>query len=405
MKEKQLALKRSRSQPKTPRTPKLKPSRSKLGAPSVDAEDENLLEKVWLNTVEEDCVEVLACTSQEAANLKANGRSRSAPRSHQNPTFISEPSKEPSPRQNQVKHHPSSPTMNLVMRHEEDPEIRREIELRARKEEALRASRRIQRSNKPPQDVCLKKTASELSAITSPTVFMTGRRKVRKHSSTSSIRPQQKRSNTFDDEVSLEESLLGEEIVESAPNRTVRSSSTSKSSKKHHFFSEDAADKSSSRPKSKGKQPNRRRHSSSSIASEVSCTLSEELSDLKYLYSRTATTMTRSTQDTLESGIRSARSECNADIDMRKPANQNMSSPICDRKYGTDKYAKSSNSGPSMSAASKGKMLIESVRNKGSSAAISPRHGKIVVTNVPILSKDSLDNVEVEYAGEQFGMI
>jgi hypothetical protein len=77
---------------------------------------------------------------------------------------------------------------------------------------------------------------------------------------------------------------------------------------------------------------------------------------------------------------------------------------MVEKRHGVDK---------DMSAASKGKKLIEAVRSNGhgnvakSGGSPSPRHGKIMVKSAdfPILSQDSRDNGEVEYAGEQFGMI
>lgn len=319
--------------------------------------DEKLLENVWQNTVDEDHAEILVSASRDVANKlgqhAVNGRSSSAPRLHQSPSHVSEPSQEPTPCV--VKHHPSSPTMNLVMRHDCDQGTHREMGLRARKEEALKASRRIQkRSSKLPQDVTLAKNASELSAITSPTVFA-GRKKNR------SSKKLRKHAKTFEDDLSLEESLLGEEIVDSVPP-------PQQGSKKRHFFSD--------------VQHSKERWRSSSNASEASCNTSDDVSDLKsHLYSRTATTITRATTNTETLDSASPCSEFNADIRERK---------FCGDKHN--------------SAASKGRKLIESVRK---SSKVSPRHGQIVITNVPIpiLSQDSHDNVELEYGGDQFGMI
>jgi hypothetical protein len=341
--------------------------------------DEKLLERVWLNTVDEDHVDIFACTSQEGVPAK-HTRSRSAPRLHPNPSYISEPSREGTPQG--VKHHPSSPTINLVMRHEYDPARRRELELRARQEEALKTSRHLQKS-KPPPDVTLARSdeRTEVSAITSPTIF-----KMMKRSK------QSKRKDSEDD-LSLEESLLGEDIESVQSGRL--HSAPSKSSKAHHFFSDDPE----TAQKQLRKPPAARRHHStgSTAGSDISQTGSEasEFNSHKLSRKNTATTMSRTTAthiETVDSSVASHVSECTTEVDMRKHLNQN-------RKDGSDKYF--------VSAVSKGRQLIEKNRKGGASG--SPRHGRINITNAyndfPILSQDSRDNVEVEYVGEQFGMI
>lgn len=339
---------------------------------SVSDADERLLENVWKNTVDDDNADVLPSAAHEvggkAVRPPSKARSHSAPRLHQNPSYVS-PASSPGP--SPVVHRPSSPTMNLVMRHD------REKEMRARKEEALKASRRIQQrsSTKLPQDVMLAKSASELSAITSPTVFSNAKKGGRSNSKKS----RRRQSNPVEDDVSIEGSLFGEDILQSARNNRAP---PSQGSKKQHFFSD-------------AQRSGGTRQRASSVTSEVS----DDASGLKsHMYSGTATTVTRTTTsqiDTIDSGL-SPRSEMADDLDIRKASNQSLSSGM-DRRYGGDKYS---------SAASKGRKLIESHRGRKSSN-VSPRHGQIVVTNVPtpILSQDSHDNVEVEYGGEQFGMI
>lgn len=407
-KEKELQMKKQRAR-SSARPVQQASTHQRKNRTVIDADDENWLEKVWLNTVDEERVEVLACASQDAAAAtKENGRSKSAPRPHmhhQNPSYVSQPSKEPTP--HMVKHHPSSPTMNLVMRHENDPAVRRELELRGRKEEALKASRRVKQKSKPyPHDVTLQKCASELSAITTPTVCTAGALKTKGKGTSQRSQPrqpQQREQHTekLEDDLSLE-GLLGEDIFETTKSkRQDAPTSIRKGSKKHHFFSEDTTHELKGRSKDKHAP---RRHSTSSIASEVSSNASEDVNDLRG--KSTATTLTGTTS---ASASRSPTeytgpgplSEINTEVDMWKTVNQNLSSPYgMERKYGADKYLMSTTT----SAALKGKKLIESVRGKN----VSPRHGQIVVTNVPILSQDSRDNVEVEYGGpggEQFGMI
>ena len=323
--------------------------------------DENLLEHVWKNTVNETHVPVINCASPSRETRGArNSRSSSNPRLHQNPSYISAPSRDESP-----MHRPSSPSNNLVFRHEYDEkEKSRELELRARKEEALKASRRIQRSKQPqpmqplPQDVMLARSdeRTELSAITSPTVFKVDKKSSKKKKKLS------KSSKKYDDDMSVE-SLLGEEIVDHL-QQSGRQSAPNNWSKKHHFFDSEDAGVVKQHDKSK-------RHSTSSLASG---------SDSSHMYSRnaTATTVTRTTVDSMS---QSDRSDCETYADMRT----------------SDKY--------NNSAASKGRKLLESVR-KGSTS--SPRHGRIVIKNAcidyPMLSADD-ENVEVELLGDQFGMI
>ena len=262
-------------------------------------------------------------------------------------------------------HRPSSPSNNLVFRHEYDEEEkRRELEFRARKEEALKAaSRRIQKSKQPqpmqppPQDVTLARSdeRTELSAITSPTVFKIDKKSSKKKEKSSKSRKK------LDDDMSVE-SLLGEEIMD-YQQPSGRQSAPGNSSKKQHFFAEEDAGFVKQYNKSK-------RHSTSSIASS---------SDSSHMYSRnaTATTVTRTTVDCMS---QSDRSDCETYADMRV----------------SDKY--------NNSAASKGRKLLESVR-KGT--ASSPRHGRIVVKNACIdySMLSSSDDVEVEYLGDEFGLI
>ena len=321
--------------------------------------DENLLEHVWKNTVNDIPVIKCASPSRETRGAR-NTRSSSNPRLQQNPSYISAPSRDESP-----MHRPSSPSNNLVFRHEYDErEQRRELELRARKEEALKASRRIQRSKQPqpmqplPQDVIMARSdeRTELSAITSPTVFKVDKKSSKKKKKAS------KSSKKYGDDMSVE-SLLGEEIVDHQ-QQSGRQSAPSNWSKKHHFFADGDAGVVKQHNKSK-------RHSTSSLASG---------SESSHMYSRnaTATTVTRTTMDSMS---QSDRSDCETYADMRA----------------SDKY--------NNSAASKGRKLLESVR-KGSSS--SPRHGRIVVKNAcidyPMLSAGD-ENVEVELLGDQFGLI
>jgi hypothetical protein len=206
----------------------------------------------------------------------------------------------------------------------------------------------------------------------------------------------------FEDEMSLEESLLGEEIQQdpstahTVDSDDLHSAPKQRSSKKQHFFS-DGTDEDQGKYPIKSALP-RRHHSTSSIAS--GCDTLSEASDINtHMYSRTATAMTKSTQnETLDSASLREGSPCerysDADFD------DSGSLAAADRRYrsSSDRY---------VSAASKGKKLLEEVR-KGSTG--SPRHGRIIVRNSsysdhPILSQDSHDNVEVEYMGQQFGMI
>lgn len=345
-----------------------------------EEDDDILLERVWLNTVDEDRVDIFACSSSQEGGQQSRGqRSQSAPRLHPNPSYISEPSGEGTPSSRGVQHHPSSPNMKLVMRYEDDPAMRRELDMKTRQEEALRASRRYQKSkSKPPPDVTLAKSdeRTEVSAITSPTVFKKGKRPSKSKRSS--------KRRELEDELSLAESLLGEGIrqeqnstdgdedkqLHSAPNKT---------SRKQHFFSDEAE----TLRKYPEKQVARRHHSTSSIASG-SDVLSEASDIHSHFYSRTATatTMTRTTHsETVDS-----ESPSHNDVELRE------------RQYRKERYN---------SAASKGKKLLEQVRK--TSPTRSPRHGKIIIQNShsdhPILSQDSYDNVEVEYVGGQFGMI
>ena len=344
-------------------------------------DDEKLLERVWLNTVDEDHVDIFACNSKEGVQYGRSRRSKSAPRLHQNLSYISEPSKEPTPTSRGVQHRPSSPTMNLVMRYEDDSALRRELDLKARQEEALRASRCYQKAkSNPPPDVTLAKSdeRTEVSAITSPTVFkMIGKNALKKFS-----KPQN--SKELEDELSLEESLIGEEIQDE-PSTSLHSA-PNHSSEKNHFFSDDKDYDVNGKYPTK-KPLTRRHHSTSSIASG-SDVLSEASDINTHMYSRTATTMTKTTHDeTIESGI---LSQSHSEVGKGRRYTVRSSS---------DKY---------LSAASKGKKLLQEVR-KGSKN-VSPRHGRIVIQNSsysdhPILSQDSHDNVEVEYVGQEFGMI
>lgn len=431
MKAKERQIKKQRSKLSTksaPLPPAQQPQRKR--GPSSDA-DERLLEKIWLNTVEEDHVNKKAHTPHNTsvkanmsmpADLNAgigegNRRSKSDPRPQQSPLHVSPSRSAPKPQQSPLRVSPNregkpslvkpkSPTMNLVMRHENDPSLRHEFDFRTRKEEALKASRRIQKSSKPPPSVMLAKCSSELSAITSPTIFTAGtssRNTKEKRPTKSSKQPdlKPKHVNTLEDDLSLEESLLGEDIVETTQNQGKHLAPHQRSSKKHHFFSEESTNQSQHQQLER-KQVNRR-HSTSSIASEISYTLSEDASDApSQIFSRksTATTITRTTASRSTSLGRSPRSECYADLNVHQTVGKNG----MHQKDGGDKYSMSTGT-----AAMKGKKLIESVRGnsgKKSVGSLSPRHGQIVVTNVPILSKDSRDNVEVEYGGgDQFGLI
>jgi len=323
--------------------------------------DDKLLERVWLNTVDEDYVDIFACNSQEMGTTARSVRSKSVPCHDQKQFYAPELTEG-------IKHHPSSPTMHLVMRHEYDPDMRRELELHARQEGALESNRRVQKG-KPPPDVTLAKSdeRTEFSEITPPTVFNKNCKDIGKRTS----KQQQSRTKQ-----KYEESLSGEGIFE--PKQRQHRQSTPNTWSKHHFFDEEEG------PKKQGtnKRASRRHHSTSSIGS------GSDASDLPspfYSRSNTATTVTRTTVETMESGV-SLTSEFGTDANTRK--------------IGPER---------TLSAASKGKKVLEKVTMASSSKKSgSPRHGRIVVTNrsdYPILSQDSRDNVEVEYAGEQFGMI
>jgi hypothetical protein len=377
-----------------------------------DTKDENLLERVWMNTVDQDSIDLIACASQDFVAVNGQSlippRSSSAPRLHQNPSFISEPSLldsavgahhgQTSSPGGGVRHHPSSPSNALVMRHEVDPVLRREKELAARKEQALKASRRIHKS-KPPPDVTLTRSdeRTEVSAITSPTIFKVGGSRSKKHPT----QAKERRSSAEGPKDGPSASDRGRQS--SGNGRERQSSSVPRKAAKQHFFSEDMG---AGRGSNWGSNATSRRHSTSSSVSAATedSAIGSDFSDMPYSKnSHTATTFTKTTHAETVSAA-STTSGCHANIDTRSTVmSEGLSSPaMVVHRYGADKY---------MSAASKGKKLIAAVRSNGnvaqSGGSPSPRHGRIVVTNAdfPILSQDSRDNVEVEYAGEQFGMI
>ncbi|CAB9513772.1 IQ calmodulin-binding motif [Seminavis robusta] len=302
----------------------------------------------------------------------------------------------------------------------------REKEAATRKEEVTKTSRRIPRS-KPPPDVTLTRSdeRTEVSAITSPSVFRKsgGGKRSTKNSDRSG-----KSQRKFDDEDESDGGENGDPIPvstkskvrkdpSSAPAKTKKSQSSSAPRKtpKSHFFSEETV---ATTPGGKANNDNslRRRHSIATVPSEDSAIISEFSDMPSQIYSRAATTTSRTTAthpETLDSAGGSPRSDFRSDvqteIDVRQTVMSGLSSnPSVDKLYGKDRYS----TVPTMSAVSKGKRLLESVRSNNSNKKSpgSPRHGQIMVKNCndfPILSKDSRDNVEAEYPTEveQFGMI
>jgi len=296
-----------------------------------------LLENVWQHA---------------GANPVRNSRSLSVPRLHQNPSYISETSNEESPSNAQVRHRSSSPSMRLVMRHDNDEQAL----IRERKDMVLmKASRRIKNGSpaQPPPDVTLAKSdeRTELSEITSPTVF----KKRGKHSK----KKKTSKNNSVDDDMSVE-SLLGETIVD-------RRQSAPTSKEQNYFFSDDIDTRS--------KYPNKGKFDSTFGIVSGSETGSPKM------YSRNAT-------------------ETTATIETMSHSDGSNENENCNQRQLLDEY--------SISAAAKGRKLLESVRNDSwSKRSLSPRHGRIVVQNAsaeyPMATSEA--SVEVEYVGNEFGLI
>lgn len=172
--------------------------------------------KESLNTVDEDKADAFAYPTESGTVVSETSRSQSAPRMRSSSMGISIPGRDGHDQNQGFRHRASSPTMKLVMRHEDN---------RSRTSAIQRVDSTASSHMRPTDAVSMapSEDVSEMSAITTPTVFASTPPKYSQR-----LRPSRSGRTDVTDELSLEEAFHDLENSQSKDNRMATEPSQSK---------------------------------------------------------------------------------------------------------------------------------------------------------------------------------